>query len=148
MSPLLYPLSYGPARRRVTLTEIARVVNPKSSSRSSSGFRRSRSITIKWLHLAGNWFLVNDWWAGSGAAPGCPTMFIWVNNYLNWNKHPNTIHFGSIDELNCIQPVINQGTLTMGLFFICRGFILSYRYSTFSKPDDMPNSFAARVARH
>jgi peptidoglycan/LPS O-acetylase OafA/YrhL len=58
-----------------------------------------------------------------------------------------SIHFGSIDELYWIQPVLNQGTLAMTLFFMLSGFILSYRYSTFSKPDDMPNYFAARVAR-
>lgn len=58
-----------------------------------------------------------------------------------------TIHFGSIDEFFWIQPVINNGTLAMSLFFMLSGFILSYRYSTFLKPDDMPNYFAARVAR-
>lgn len=58
-----------------------------------------------------------------------------------------SIHFGSIDELFWIQPVINKGTLAMTLFFMLSGFILSYRYSTFFKPDDIPNYFAARVAR-
>lgn len=58
-----------------------------------------------------------------------------------------SIHFGKPNSLAAIQPILDQGVLAMTLFFMLSGFILSYRYSTFSTPEDSCNYFAARVAR-
>lgn len=58
-----------------------------------------------------------------------------------------SIHFGKINYLSFIQPVLDQGTLAMTLFFMLSGFILSYRYSSFSNKEDLPNYFASRIAR-
>lgn len=58
-----------------------------------------------------------------------------------------SIHFGELDLLGYIQPLLDQGTLAMTLFFMLSGFILSYRYSTFSNAEDIRQYAAARVAR-
>lgn len=58
-----------------------------------------------------------------------------------------SIHFGRLEELQPIQPVLDQGVLAMTLFFMLSGFILSYRYSSFSTPEDTHQYTASRIAR-
>lgn len=57
------------------------------------------------------------------------------------------IHFGKLDQLWVIQPLLEQGVIAMTLFFMLSGFVLSYRYSTFEAPDSIHQYIAARFAR-
>lgn len=56
-------------------------------------------------------------------------------------------HFGEIDALWAVAPVIGQGVLAMSLFFILSGFILSFRYTGFPDRDAVRKFYVARIAR-
>jgi peptidoglycan/LPS O-acetylase OafA/YrhL len=60
--------------------------------------------------------------------------------------HAN-IHFGSLDSLSLINPILNQGVLGMTLFFVLSGFVLSHRYSSFELQGSVRDFYAARVVR-
>jgi len=57
------------------------------------------------------------------------------------------IHFGKIDALYYLQPMIQQGVLAMSVFFILSGFILSYRYTRFTETGSFKRFYIARLAR-
>lgn len=57
------------------------------------------------------------------------------------------IHFGQIEHLWIMNPLIGQGVLAMSLFFILSGFILSYRYRDFSQSGTVTKFYIARIAR-
>lgn len=57
------------------------------------------------------------------------------------------IHFGEIDALSAIAPVMGQGVLAMSLFFILSGFILSFRYADFPDRDAVRKFYIARISR-
>lgn len=59
----------------------------------------------------------------------------------------SSIHFGKINSLFIIQPIIDQGALAMALFFILSGFVLAYRYRDFQTKQDVVLFYAARFAR-
>lgn len=56
-------------------------------------------------------------------------------------------HFGEIDALWAVAPVIGQGVLAMSLFFILSGFILSFRYADFPDRDAIRKFYVARISR-
>jgi peptidoglycan/LPS O-acetylase OafA/YrhL len=58
-----------------------------------------------------------------------------------------SFHFGEISFLGSLQPIIDQGTLAMTLFFMLSGFVLSYRYRGFATGDEFRAYTAARLAR-
>lgn len=57
------------------------------------------------------------------------------------------IHFGKIGAIYYLQPIIQQGVLAMSVFFVLSGFILSYRYASFSEPGSLKKFYIARIAR-
>lgn len=57
------------------------------------------------------------------------------------------LHFGEIDALWALTPVIGQGVLAMSMFFILSGFILSFRYSSFPDRDEIRKFYIARISR-
>lgn len=58
-----------------------------------------------------------------------------------------SFHFGHLQSLRWVQPIIDQGPLAMTLFFMLSGFVLSYRYKTFLNACDIQEYAAARIAR-
>ena len=58
-----------------------------------------------------------------------------------------SFHFGRLPALSSVQPIIEQGTLAMTLFFMLSGFVLSYRYRGFSTAEEVRSYTAARLAR-
>jgi peptidoglycan/LPS O-acetylase OafA/YrhL len=58
-----------------------------------------------------------------------------------------SIHFGRIEAISLIQPIIDQGVLAMTLFFTLSGFVLSYRYRFFKTTEEKKAFYSARIAR-
>lgn len=58
-----------------------------------------------------------------------------------------SFHFGRLPALSSVQPIIENGTLAMTLFFMLSGFVLSYRYRGFSTTEEVRSYTAARLAR-
>ncbi len=58
-----------------------------------------------------------------------------------------SIHFGKLDFLFILQPIIDQGVLAMSIFFILSGFVLSYRYRNFQTKQDVVLFYATRFAK-
>ncbi|MEM6812486.1 MAG: acyltransferase [Pseudomonadota bacterium] len=60
--------------------------------------------------------------------------------------HAN-IHFGQLEPLSFINPILNEGVLGMTVFFILSGFVLAMCYSSFKEKGTAQSFYLARVIR-